>query len=170
MKLIAVVGENWEIGRGSQCCFSISDDRKRFAKLTDGCTVIMGRKTHEAIVEERGSIVDEILPGRLKIVMTRDSSFHAQGVTVCTSLGALLEKASDNSWVIGGEQIYEQLLPLCDEAYITEVNACDELVDRFLPNLRQRNDWVMIDEGPWSSDGDGVYYRYVLFRRVKDAT
>ncbi|MDI9628873.1 MAG: dihydrofolate reductase [Acidobacteriota bacterium] len=127
MKLIAiaVVAANGVIGDGADQPFKFPEDWARFKRVTMGHPMIMGRRTHDAM---------GLLPGRTSIVVTRspdlvtfspDADGQLRGVAVA-SIDQALDVASqldDVVYVIGGGQIYHQMLPLVDELDITEVHA-----------------------------------------------
>lgn len=67
ISIIAAIGENRELGKNGKLLWHISEDLKRFKKLTDGHVVIMGRKTFDSLPEKWRP-----LPNRINIVVTRD--------------------------------------------------------------------------------------------------
>src|SRR3990167_1946465 len=117
ISIIAAVGRNKRaIGKAGALLWRISDDLKRFKALTTGHTVIMGRKTFDSI--------GKALPNRTNIVVTHNSDFRAEGVTVEKSLEEALQLAqtlvqgnhkNSEIFVIGGGEIYKQALPLADK-------------------------------------------------------
>lgn len=161
MKAIAIVGKNWELGKGAECAFHIMADRRWFKRMTMGKTVIMGRVTYESIMAKAKDGI--CLPGRKPIVLSRTMD-RVDGVTVCRSMEELKEAAPDDSWVIGGEQVFEELLPQCTHIYLTEVNATSEEAARFFPLVDQSPYWQLVDEGPWEVEGF-LKYRFVVYRR-----
>ena len=121
--------------------FRISDDLKRFKSLTIGHPIIMGRKTYESIGKP--------LPERTNIIVTRNPDFRADGCTVVSSLNDAIKKANEiairqapgdykNSevFVIGGGEIYKQVLPYADKLYLTIVES-DAAGDVFFPDWRK---------------------------------
>jgi len=117
VSLIVAMDRNRVIGARGRLPWHISEDLKRFRRLTLGHHVVMGRKTWESI--------GHALPGRTNIVVTRDRSFAAEGVLVAHSLGAALALAAGDEqvFVIGGGELYVQALPLADRLYVTEVHG-----------------------------------------------
>ena len=69
--IIAAAGENNEIGKDNKLIWHLSNDLKRFKKLTSGHAIIMGRKTFESI--------GRALPGRRNIIISRDENYTPQG-------------------------------------------------------------------------------------------
>lgn len=119
MKLIivAAVAENLVIGKGGRLPWHVSDDLKRFKELTTGYTILMGRKTFDSL--------GRLLPDRRHVVL---SSKPIEGVeTFKTIEDALAACRNDKKvFVIGGGQIYRQLLDKADALYLTLI---DEEID-----------------------------------------
>jgi dihydrofolate reductase len=128
VSLIVAYAKNRVIGFKGQIPWHLSEDLKRFKKLTTGFTIVMGRKTYESIGRP--------LPKRRNVVLTRDKNFKAEGIDVCASLEeALAEAKSRNEekvFIIGGGEIYRQSLALADELLITHVDKEVE-GDAFFP-------------------------------------
>lgn len=140
MNLIVNVDKNWAIGLGSKLLVRIPQDMKYFRSMTTGHVVVMGRKTLESFPESKP------LPNRANIVLTRDQGYQAPGAVVVHSMEELkeeLEKYSgEEIFVIGGGQIYRELLPLCDKAYVTKVDRAFD-ADVYFPDLDQDPQWKM---------------------------
>lgn len=113
--LIAVVAMTpaGVIGRNGDMPWRLSSDLRRFKSMTMGGTLIMGRKTYDSIGRP--------LPGRRTIVVTRDETWSAVGVDVAGSPHAAVEMATGQAFVVGGAQIYRQLIDRCDEIWMTRV-------------------------------------------------
>ena len=94
----------------------LSSDLRRFKRLTMGGTLIMGRKTFDSIGKP--------LPGRKTIVITRNESWSKNGVLVAASPEAAVSQATEigiPAFVVGGAEIYRQLIPSCSHLYLTRV-------------------------------------------------
>ena len=146
LTLIAAVSENGVIGRGGRVPWHLSDDLRRFKRVTGGHTVIMGRRTFESIGEEP-------LPGRRNIVVTRQADYSPRGVIVAHSLGHALEEAgSDESvFVVGGGEIYREALPHADRLDLTIVHAEVE-GDAFFPEFDESG-WRLVSDERHEADG-----------------
>ena len=120
---VVAVARNGVIGRQGVLPWRISSDLKRFKAITMGKPVIMGRKTWESLPRRP-------LPGRLNIVVTRDRHYQAEGAVVTASVAEALGEArqtdSDEICVIGGAEIFRQMLPMADRLYLTEVDLAPE--------------------------------------------
>ena len=131
---VVAVARNGVIGREGGLPWRISSDLKRFKAITMGKPVIMGRKTWESLPRRP-------LPGRLNIVVTRDRHYRAEGAVVTASVGEALAQArrteADEICVIGGAEIFRQMLPEADRLYLTEVDLAPE-GDVVLPPLDEK--------------------------------
>ena len=76
--IVVAVANNGVIGRGNALPWDLPDDLQHFKRTTMGRPIIMGRKTFESIGRP--------LPGRLNIILTRDSAWQAPVVSVATSM------------------------------------------------------------------------------------
>lgn len=113
LAIIAAIGKNRVIGKAGKLPWHISEDLKRFKRLTTGHTVLMGRKTFESI----GSP----LPNRRRVVI---SSKAIPGVETFFSVDEALAALADQGkvFVIGGGQVYMQTLDRADELFLTLVD------------------------------------------------
>lgn len=140
MNLIAAVDKNWAIGRRGQLLVSIPGDQQLFRQETVGKVIVMGRKTLESLPG------GQPLAGRTNVVLTRDPGFQKKGCEIFHSLGEALEYlkqfASEDIYVIGGAEIYEQFLPYCDTAHITWIDYEYE-ADCWFPNLDRVPGWTV---------------------------
>lgn len=123
LALIVAVARNRVIGKGGKLPWHISEDLKRFKRLTTGHTVLMGRKTFESIGRP--------LPNRRNVVI---SSTPQPGVETYRSVTEALEALKDEEkiFVMGGGQLYACLLDSADELYLTLVDK-DVEGDTFFP-------------------------------------
>jgi len=139
ISIIVAVDKNNGIGRKGDQLAYISGDLKRFKALTTGHTIIMGRKTFEAL--PKGA-----LPNRRNIVLTRRKDFRAEGCDAYNSVEEVLRNTSgeEELFVIGGGEIYKALLPYADKLYITRIFAYYD-ADSFFPEYDEET-WQLIDE------------------------
>lgn len=115
--LIAARDMNGVIGFNGGLPWSIPEDLAFFKRTTMGAPIIMGRKTHESI--------GFALPGRENIVITSKATRHFKGCITATSLDAALAYCEhhehDEVFVIGGESIYRQAMPLASKLILTMI-------------------------------------------------
>jgi dihydrofolate reductase len=111
--LIAALNKKRVIGINGKIPWNIPEDLQRFKRLTTNHTVLMGRKTFESIGKQ--------LFNRRNIVLT---SSKIPAVETFSSLNTVLQKLSNEEkvFVIGGEQVFTEALPLADELNLTIVN------------------------------------------------
>jgi len=120
---VVAKSRNGVIGKDGRLPWHLPADLQYFKRVTLGKPVIMGRKTYESIGRP--------LPRRTNIVVTRDRSWSAPGVTVAadvpTAFALAYEDAHrtgvDEVMVIGGAEIFNQTLDRADRIYLTEVHA-----------------------------------------------
>ncbi len=162
ISLIVAVSRNGVIGLNNQLPWHLPEDLKYFKSVTMGKPLIMGRKTFESIGRP--------LPGRTNIVITRDSSWSAEGVEVARTLQqamtlgrlACARADVDEIMVIGGEQIYRLTLPGADRLYFTEVQA-DVEGDAFFPAI-DPDQWQQVSE-QLPEQTDTHPYRFLVLDR-----
>jgi len=126
LTLILARARNGVIGASGGLPWRLPEDLAFFKRTTMGHPIVMGRKTWESIGRP--------LPGRRSIIVTRDRSYAAAGAEVVHSLddAVALCSDSDEMFVIGGAQLYEDALPHADRLLLTEIDA-DFEGDTFLP-------------------------------------
>lgn len=156
MKAIVNVTENWGIGSGNRLLVSISADLRRFRALTEGKTVICGRKTLETFPGGRP------LKNRRNIIMSTNQAYTVGGAVVVHDLTELFEALrgvpTDEVCVIGGEAVYALLLPYCSHALVTRTRATLP-ADRFFPNLDNLAGWEKESASETLSEG-GLEFCY----------
>jgi dihydrofolate reductase len=116
-------GENGAIGIGGNLPWRLGSDLRQFRRVTLGKPVIMGRRTFQSL--------PRVLDRRVNIVLTRDASFVAEGAVTADSLDAGLEHARraakaagvDEIMVIGGDDVFREVMPRAGRIYLTEVHA-----------------------------------------------
>jgi dihydrofolate reductase len=129
--MIYARARNGVIGDQGQLPWHLPEDLAHFKATTQGCPVIMGRKTWDSLPPRFRP-----LPGRRNIVVTRQSAWQAEGAERAGSLEEALAlcEAAPLAWVIGGAELYAQAAPLARVAEVTLINA-DYPGDAFAPTL-----------------------------------
>lgn len=159
MNIIVAVDRNWAIGYKNNLLVRIPADHRFFKNETIHKAVIMGRKTLESLP---GGIP---LSDRLNVVITSNPDYKVNGAVVVNSIEAALEAVKDykseDIYVMGGESIYRQMLPLCDVAHVTKIDYAYQ-ADRYFPNLDEMDDWIITGESEEQTYHDLIYtfYRY----------
>lgn len=144
LSIIVAIASDGAIGRANDLLWHLPADLKRFKELTTGHTILMGRKTFESL--PRGP-----LPNRRNIIISR--SLPAQpGAEVYPTIQQAMEAcASDEEvFIIGGGEIYRQLLPNTERIYLTRVQASFPDAEVFFPEL---------DPIEWIEEAREVYPR-----------
>jgi dihydrofolate reductase len=129
LSAIVSIDANNGIGLNGKLLCPLSDDLKRFKKITSGKKIIMGRKTFDSL--------PHILPNRTHIVITRNENLIIQDTSVIISndLNSLIEEyknSEEEVFLIGGEDIFKEALSHCKKIYLTKINASFD-ADKFLP-------------------------------------
>lgn len=162
MKLIAAVDNEWNIGNKGNLLFSLPDDMKFFRTTTSGKIVVMGRKTLESFPGSKP------LKNRINIVLSR-SKHDVDGAEFVTGVDELRDRLkeydSGDVYVIGGAQIYSLLLPYCDTALITHVDAVAIEADSKFPELKD-NEWTVTEQSD-IHENNGIKFRFTTYKRIK---
>lgn len=161
LSIIVAKSKNNAIGKDNKLLWYISDDLKRFKKLTTGHTIIMGRKTFESL--------GKVLPNRLHIVITRDENYKIENenVKIVNNISHLEPyiKDENENFVIGGAQIYTSLISKCEKLYITQINK-DFIGDSYFPKINE-NEWKVINKEEGPRDENDFTYEYITYARKK---
>jgi dihydrofolate reductase len=158
--LIAAVARNGVIGLHGRLPWRLPDDLKRFRALTSGHAIVMGRKTWDSIGRP--------LPERQNIVVTRRRDFAAPGGLVAHSLAEAIGLATMPSplFIIGGEAVYRDALPLADLLFLTEIHREFDGDARF-PDF-DRTQWRETARESRQLDGDaGFAYDFASYSRLR---
>lgn len=160
MDLIAAVYSDWGIGCNGTQPLVIPADRRHFRDVTGTGAIILGRKTLEDFPGGKP------LKNRVNIVITRsDRTIDGAIVVHSPEEARVLSAEYDACFVVGGASIYKALLPYCDRAYLTKIDACPTS-DVFLPNLDELPDWICTDPGEMQ-EHEGIAYRFMTYERKK---
>jgi dihydrofolate reductase len=163
--LVVAMGENGAIGKDGDVPWRLSTDFRHFRKVTLGKPVIMGRRTFESL----GRVLDH----RVNIVLSRDPAYVAPGAVMANSLKAGIEEAHraaeaagvDEVMVIGGEEIFREILPAARRIYLTEVHASPE-ADTWFPQW-DRSQWREVSrEKHAPGPKDEHAFSFVLLERA----
>lgn len=142
MTIILAADCDWAIGKNGGLLAHIPEDMKFFRETTKNSTVVMGRKTWDSFPKKP-------LPNRVNCVISR-SVKELDGAKVFGSVEEFLDyskNAEGKIYVIGGGEIYRQLLPYCDEALITRIYECFD-GDVFFTDIEHDKDWELAEISP----------------------
>jgi len=129
ISIIVAVAENYAIGKDNKLLWHLSDDLKRFKKLTTGKTVIMGRNTFL-------SLPNGALPNRRNIVITDRENETFKDCEMAYSLHEAIDLAGtvEECFIMGGGMVYKQMLPVAGKLYLTRVHKSFD-ADTFFPEI-----------------------------------
>ena len=160
---IVAVDENWGIGFNGELLEKIPEDIKQFRLLTHKRTILMGRKTWDSLPKKP-------LPDRLNLVITREER-KFDNMTVFINMEEAKVRAkeaaknhNDEWFVIGGGQIYKELLPFCDRVYITKIFKSHNNVDTYFPMLDQK-EWEIAHQSEILTFND-LQYQFLTYDRI----
>jgi dihydrofolate reductase len=159
---ILAMSKNRVIGKDNQIPWHLSADLKYFKRTTLNHHIIMGRKTFLSIGNP--------LPKRTNVVLTRNPFFIASNVLVATSIEEGLQLARDNgeeeTFIIGGGEIYRQSMPYLDKIYLTLIEVEVE-GDVFFPELDE-SQWKLVSEEAHKADDKNEYnYSFLIYERIQ---
>lgn len=162
LSIIAAVSENGVIGNKDKLPWNLKTDLKRFADLTKGHVVIVGRKTHDSILNRLG----HPLTDRVSIVVSRKKLENPESVVVCPWKKALslARNSPDEVFVIGGAEIYKLALPYTNTIYLTRIHANLE-GDAFFPEI-STDEWEELSRELHQADEKNSHdFTFVTLRR-----
>ena len=146
ISIIVAVAENNAIGRENGLLLHLSDDLKRFKRLTSGHPVIMGRKTFE-------SLPNGALPNRRNIVLTSRPETLPETVIPVSGLDEALQMVAEDeeAFIIGGGKVYAQALSLADKLYLTHIHRAFDDADTFFPEI-DKDQWQLVEKEEHPAD------------------
>lgn len=112
LSILVAHDQNRVIGKDNQLPWHLPNDLKHVKKLSTGNTLVMGRKTYESIGKP--------LPNRRNVVLTRNSTFHPEGVDVIHDLDEIYDLPG-HVFIFGGQTLFEEFIDKVDDMYITVV-------------------------------------------------
>ena len=164
LSLIAALGENRVIGVDNSMPWHLPADFKYFKATTLGKPIIMGRKTWDSLGRP--------LPGRLNLVVSRQTDLQLEGAEVFASLDAAVERAQ--AWakeqgvsevmLIGGAQLYTQGLADADRLYLTRVGLSPQ-GDAWFPEFDQAQ-WTLVSNEPHAAEEGKPAFSFEVWERV----
>lgn len=145
------------IGINNTLPWRLPEDLAHFKRTTMGHPIIMGRKTFDSIGRP--------LPNRRNIVVTRNAGWRHAGVEVASSVEDAVRLVGDTpACVIGGAQIYAEVLPYTDRLIVTEIDKVFEC-DAFFPRIDPQ-EWKEVARERHHSDTNGFDYAFVIYQKA----
>lgn len=155
-KLIEILNcdAKWGIGRKNGLLFSLPKDMAFFKQKTMGHVVAMGENTLLSFPKSQP------LKGRVNIVLSKDGSYSFDNVVNVHSFEDFLKEIHKNLqngdvFVVGGASIYRQMLPYCDEVWLTKVKE-DGNAEVFFENLDEKEEWALLSQSPLEEDNGHI--------------
>lgn len=163
LSISVAVAKNNVIGINNTLPWHISEDLKRFKRITSDKKMIMGRKAFESL--------PGILPNRKHIIITRNKDFKVDSdmVAIEYDLNSLVEKYSkcdEEIFVIGGAEIYEQFLPYIDKIYLTQIEEAFE-GDTYFPEINYDEFKTEYTSEKFTDEKNGLHYTFIDLIRTK---
>ncbi len=155
--IIAAIGKNNELGKNNNLIWHLPNDLKFFKEKTMNHPILMGRNTFESL--------PKLLPNRKHIVLSRGKNFPDE-VKVYSSIEEFLNSYEENEdiFIIGGAQVYRQMMPYANSMYLTHIDAEDLSADVYFPEIVY-DDWEQKTIG--ENSDNGIQYKHVLYKRRK---
>ncbi len=159
--IMAAIANNNIIGKNNDLVWHLPADFKFFKQTTKGHTLIMGRKTFESL--------DNPLPHRDSLIVTRNKAYTSDGITVFHSLESALDyaekKGLESVFILGGGEIYKQSMVLADKLIITEVHE-DFEGDTYFPEIDD-NLWMEVSREERNADEKNKHgFAFVVYERI----
>jgi dihydrofolate reductase len=160
ISIIVAIAENLAIGKDNKLLWHLSDDLKRFKKLTTGHTLIMGRNTFL-------SLPNGALPNRRHIVISDQAGERFEGCEMAGSIQEAIELAGSDEecFVIGGGMVYKQFLPIAGKLYLTRVHKSFE-ADTFFPEVDFSQWKAVLSEEVEAGERNQYEHSYTEFIRI----
>ena len=167
---IVAVDKDWGIGYQGQLLEYLPPDMKYFKELTQNNLVIMGRKTWD-------SLPSKPLPCRTNIIISSTLQLdylEKNGSFVCVAdMEKIKTKITEGCYefcpkevfIIGGGQVYEQLLPYCDRVYVTKIEKYHKNIDTYFPNLDKDPNWE-VSTCTELRDYGNIPYAFLTYDRI----
>jgi dihydrofolate reductase len=155
LSLIWAQAHDRVIGASGGMPWHVPEDLAHFKELTLGSTVVMGRKTWDALDPRFRP-----LPGRRNVVVTRDPEWAAKGAEVIHDIP---HDIPGDAWVIGGAELFAATIDRAERLEVTELDL-DVDGDTFAPPIG--SGWQVESEGEWRQSRTGVRYRFLSYGRV----
>ncbi|CAM4233169.1 dihydrofolate reductase [Bacillus manliponensis] len=153
ISLLVAMDKNRVIGKDNDLPWRLPADLAYFKTVTMGHHIIMGRKTFESIGRP--------LPGRTNVVITRNKDYKVEGCQVIHAIDdvkKMSEETNEELFVIGGAEIFKEVLSFADRLYITKIEEEFE-GDTFFPEVNE-NEWeeVFMEQGVTDEKNPYTYY------------
>lgn len=157
ISIIVAASINNAIGKDNNLLCRLSNDLKRFKKITMGHHILMGRKTFESIGKP--------LPGRTTVIITRQKDYTQEGCKIANSIEEAINLCQDTEiFIIGGGEIYNQAFNIVNNIYLTRIHSIID-GDTFIPNIDDDN-WQELDREDFLKDEKNEFdYSFINYKK-----
>lgn len=170
LNLAAIVAtdRNWGIGLNGQLPWpKVKQDMAYFRQLTTGHPVVLGSKTYDSLPENFRP-----LPNRTTIEVSKQKevggSITSGHVVRSNFVDALAEASkspgSEVIFLIGGGQLYRELLPACNQVYRTRIDG-EFVTDTFFPHLEEER-WQLLETHDFTDEGSGLSGAFEVYQNL----
>jgi dihydrofolate reductase len=159
ISIIVAIAANHAIGKDNDLLWHITKDLQRFKRLTEGHTIIMGKKTYFSLPRRP-------LPKRTNMIITDVADEQIDNCLMAYSIDEAVDKmeVGVENFIIGGGSIYKQFIPLADKLYITRVHK-DFEGDVFFPEIDTKT-WELLSEEKITNDPQNNFsYTFEIYKR-----
>lgn len=143
------------IGADGGMPWHVPEDLAHFREVTGTTPVVMGRRTWDSLPARFRP-----LPGRENIVVTRQPDWSAEGARPAATIDDAI-RGSDRVWIIGGGEIFRQVIDDADRLEITELDV-EVDGDAYAPPI---GGWRLAEAGEWHTSRTGIRYRFKGYER-----
>ncbi len=159
LRIIAAMDKNMLIGNKGKMPWHLSADLVRFRKITMGHIVVMGRKTFESL--------GKALDGRRNIILSKNTAFKAEGYTVVSSVEECLKLCgNEETYIIGGAEVFRLFLPIADKLYLTRIEHEFE-GDTYFPEYDGQNWKIVSEEEGIVTEKSPYPHRFAVYENLK---
>ena len=183
--IVSVDKENG-IGKNGDMLFVIPNDAERFSEITQGKSIVMGRKTYDIIGEPLPTCNNIVVTSNKKDILEStkanlelfkrmnekdEESLNLPSYLIISSIESvkaylinnIKEKSQDEIIIIGGEQVYNELLQYCDRVYLTRYYTSLD-ADKFFPTL-DKDEWEVTYQSNYAQH-KGNRYKFFTYERI----
>jgi dihydrofolate reductase len=163
ISIIVAVDQQNAIGRNNELLCHLPADLKYFKSITNGHTIIMGRRTFESL--PKGA-----LPNRRNIVITGNKDLQWPNVETCASLKEALAMTNSESevFIIGGGSVYREAINFASKLYVTEIQYKFKAPDTYFPKINADTWCLKSTEEHWADEKNRFDYHFLIYMRIEN--
>ena len=169
INLITAVSLDGVIGNDDKLLWHISEDLKRYKERTIGNIVIIGRKTYD-------SLPGVALKNRTYVILHKDDgtildAIEGTDIWIQHSVDGALKKAKElagedkDIYIAGGSMIYDQMIDLCDNVYLTWVNKEYPESNKKFPIDKLFSKFSIYEDTDWIKSEDSPSYKFTIYKK-----